>query len=34
MNYTMGENGIVPSLLVIGIIPRFPNTSTDLPTQK
>ena len=34
MNDTIGENGLVPSRLVFGIIPRFPIISTDLPSQK
>ena len=34
MNDTMGENGLVPSRLVFGIIPRFPILNTDLPNQK
>ena len=34
MNDTMGENGLVPSLLVFGIIPRFPIINSELPTQK
>lgn len=34
MNDTMGENGLVPSRLVFGMIPRFPIINTDLPTQK
>lgn len=34
MNDTMNENGLVPSLLVFGIIPRFPIIATELPTQK
>jgi len=34
MNDTMGEDGLVPSLLVFGIIPRFPIISTNLPTQQ
>jgi hypothetical protein len=34
LNDTMGENGLVPTLLVFGIIPRFPILSTDLPEQK
>ena len=33
MNDTMGENGLVPSLLVFGIIPRFPVISSQLPAQ-
>lgn len=34
MNDTNGENGLVPSLLTFGIIPRFPIISTDLPAQR
>jgi hypothetical protein len=34
LNDTMGENGLVPSLIVFGIIPRFPILSTGLPEQK
>ena len=34
MNDTIGENGLVLSRLVIGITPRFPIISSDLPTQK
>jgi hypothetical protein len=34
LNNTMGENGLVPSLLVFGIIPRFLILSTDLPERK
>ena len=34
MNDKIGENGLVPSRLVFGIVPRFPIISTDLPTQK
>ena len=34
MNDTMGESGLVPSLLVFGTIPRFPIISTDFPSQK
>lgn len=34
MNDTMGENGLVPSLLVFGIIPRFPIITSDLPNQR
>lgn len=30
---TMNEDGIVPSLLVFGVIPRFPVIATDLPMQ-
>ncbi len=34
MNDTIGENGLVPSRLVFGIIPRFPILNSDLPNQK
>ena len=34
MNDTIGENGLVPSRLVFGIIPRYPILNTDLPNQK
>lgn len=34
MNDTIGENGLVPSRLVFGIIPRFPILNTNLPMQK
>ena len=34
MNDTMGENGLVPSLLTFGVIPRFPILNTELPTQQ
>ncbi len=34
MNDTIGENGLVPSKLVFGIIPRYPILNTDLPNQK
>jgi hypothetical protein len=34
MNDTIGEDLLVPSLLVFGINPRHPVMSTDLPTQK
>jgi hypothetical protein len=34
LNDTMGENGLVPSLLIFGIIPRFPILATDLPEQR
>jgi hypothetical protein len=26
-----GENGLVPSLLVFGVTPRYPALSTELP---
>lgn len=34
MNETMCENGLVPSKLVFGIIPRFPILNTELPNQR
>jgi hypothetical protein len=34
MNITIGENGLVPSLLVFGVIPRYPALNTELPNQK
>lgn len=34
MNDTMNEDGLVPSLLLFGIIPRFTIISTKLATQK
>lgn len=34
MNDTIPENGLVPSRLVFGTIPRFPIISTDLRNQK
>jgi hypothetical protein len=34
MNDTVGENGLVPSLLVFGVTPRYPALRTDLPNQK
>lgn len=33
MNDTIGENGLVPTRLVFGVIPRVPIISTELPTQ-
>lgn len=33
-NDTIGLNGLVPSLLVFGIIPRFPIISSELPQQE
>lgn len=33
MNDTIGENGLVPSFLVFGIIPRFTIISPTLPSQ-
>ncbi len=34
MNDTMGPEGLVPSYLVFGCIPRFPSTDSTLPTQQ
>jgi hypothetical protein len=34
MNDTISENGLVPSLLVFGVIPRYPALNTELPIQK
>ena len=34
MNDTNGDNGLVPSLVVFGIIPRFPITISDILAQK
>ena len=34
MNDTEGDNGLVPSLVAFGIVPRFPIISSDIPTQK
>lgn len=33
-NNTIGENGLVPSSLVFGIIPRFPILNTKLPRKR
>lgn len=33
MNDTMGPEFLVPSLLVFGILPRFPSLNTELPNQ-
>lgn len=33
MNDTMGPTGLVPSLLVFGMLPRFPAVQTNLPNQ-
>lgn len=33
MNNTMGPEGLVPSLLLFGIVPRFPSVNTALPNQ-
>jgi hypothetical protein len=34
MNGTQGPEGLVPSLLVFGVLPRFPGSNTFLPNQK
>ena len=34
MNDTIGEDGLVPSLLVLGIVPIFPILNTNLPQQQ
>jgi transposase InsO family protein len=34
INDTMGTNGLVPSLLVFCVVPRFPPMSIDLPKQR
>lgn len=34
INDTIQENGLVPSRLDIGVVPRFPIISTDLLNQK
>jgi len=34
MNDTMNPEGLVPSLLVFGVYPRFPAVSTPLPSHK
>ena len=34
MNDTMGPNGLVPSFLVFGTLPRFPFLNTNLPNQR
>lgn len=34
MNDTMGENGLVPSYLVFGILPRFPVIESEVPEQR
>ena len=33
MNDTIGENGLVPTRLVFGMLPRYPILSQDVPTQ-
>ncbi len=33
-NDTMGPEGLVPSYLVFGCIPRFPSTESTLSTQQ
>lgn len=34
MNDTMNSNGLVPSLLVFGVLPRFPTTNSKIPAQQ
>jgi transposase InsO family protein len=34
INDTIGTNGLVPSLLVLDVVPRFPPMSIDLPKQR
>jgi hypothetical protein len=34
INDAMGTDGLVPSLLVFGAVPRFPPMSIDLPKQR
>ena len=34
MNDTNGDNALVPSLVVFGVIPRFPIISSNIPAQK
>ena len=34
MNDTMNEDGLVPSLLVFGTLPRFPLTDSNVVAQK
>lgn len=34
MNETMGAHGLVPSLCVFGVIPRFPAVQSDCPTHR
>jgi hypothetical protein len=34
INDTMGTNELVPSLLVFGVVPRFPPMSINLPNQR
>jgi transposase InsO family protein len=34
INNTMGTNGLVPSLHVFGVVPKFPPTSTNLSKQR
>lgn len=33
MNNTAGQNGLIPTLLVLGVLPRFPFSSSDLPER-
>jgi hypothetical protein len=34
MNDTIGKNGLVPSPMAFGVIPRYPSINTELPNQK
>lgn len=34
MNDTLGPEGLVPTLLVFGCLPRFPTVSSELPAQR
>lgn len=34
LNDTMGPNGLVPTFLVYGILPRFPDSDSDFPGQQ
>lgn len=34
MNYAIGENRLVATRLVFGVIPCFPIISTNIPTRK
>ncbi len=34
MNNTARQNGLIPTLLVFGVIPRFPFRFADLPEQR
>ena len=34
MNETAGPNGLCPTLLVFGVVPRMPLSTIDLPNQR